>query len=415
MSTVRPFRFVRPRPDLASQLASLPYDVMNRAEAKAMAAGNPFSFLHICRSEIDLPDSVDAYAPAVYAQARQTLDRFQAEGTLIQDPVAGFCIYRQVMWGRVQTGIVGGVSVDEYQNGTIKRHELTRKDKELDRINHFDVCDANTEPIFLAYRRHAGLSKLINEWIKFHKPAYDFKTPDGITHILWPVDDPAVVKEISDSFATVPNLYIADGHHRTASGAEVCLRRRAAKPGYKGDEEFNFVMAVVFPDDDLFIMDYNRLVKDLNGLSEAEFLAQLGKVFDVKPHAGPGSFRPMQKHAFGMFLGGRWHACQAKPGTWNPADPIGSLDCAILQDNVLDPILGIKDPRTDKRIDFVGGIRGLEELERRCQNGMAVAFALCPVTMEDLFAVADADKIMPPKSTWFEPKLASGLFVHKLS
>ena len=415
MSTVRPFRFVRPRPDLASKLASLPYDVMNRAEAKAMAAGNPFSFLHICRSEIDLPDSVDAYAPAVYAQARQTLDRFQVEGTLIQDPVAGFGIYRQVMWGRVQTGIVGGVSVDEYQNGTIKRHELTRKDKELDRINHFDVCDANTEPIFLAYRRHAGLSKLINEWIKFHKPAYDFKTPDGITHILWPVDDPAVVKEISDSFATVPNLYIADGHHRTASGAEVCLRRRAAKPGYKGDEEFNFVMAVVFPDDDLFIMDYNRLVKDLNGLSEAEFLAQLGKVFDVKPHAGPGSFRPMQKHAFGMFLGGRWYACQAKPGTWNPADPIGSLDCAILQDNVLDPILGIKDPRTDKRIDFVGGIRGLEELERRCQNGMAVAFALCPVTMEDLFAVADADKIMPPKSTWFEPKLASGLFVHKLS
>lgn len=415
MAIVKPFRALRPKPEAAEKVACLPYDVMNREEAKAMASGNPLSFLHICRSEIDLPETMDPYDPTVYRQARLALDRFAAEGTLLQDPQPCFYIYRQLMWGRVQTGIVAGVSVDDYRHGIIKKHELTRKEKELDRIHHFDVCDANTEPIFLAYRRHDEISGIVNHWIKFHKPAYDFKSADGITHILWPVDDAAVVERLGHLFAGVPHLYIADGHHRTASGAEVCLRRRAAHPDYNGSEEFNRIMAVIFPDDDLFIMDYNRLVKDLNGLSSAEFLERLEEVFTVELQPGPGPFRPMQKHAFGMYLDGRWYACGAKEGTYPAGDPINSLDCAILQNLVLGPILGIQDPRTDKRIDFVGGIRGLEELERRCQKEMKVAFALCPVTMGDLFAVADAGEIMPPKSTWFEPKLRSGLFVHKLS
>ena len=315
-----------------------------------------------------------------------------------------------------ETGIVGCASVDEYASGAIKKHELTRREKELDRIEHFDACSAQTEPVFLAYRKHEGLSAIIREWIKFHKPEYDFTTEDGVTHILWPVSEPGTVEDIRKSFEEVDALYIADGHHRTASSAAVSARRRQRHPDYTGQEEFNYLMAVVFCDEDLFIMDYNRVIRDLNGLTEEEFMEKLRTSFDINPvDTIPGEgYAPRAKHEFGMYLNGRWYSATAKPGTFPAGHPIESLDCAILQANVLAPILGIDDPRTSDRIDFVGGIRGLGELERRCSGEMALAFSLYPVTMADLFRVADAGEIMPPKSTWFEPKLRSGLFIHTI-
>ncbi len=415
MATVRPFAALRPPKNLAEKVSSLPYDVMNHDEAVAMARGNAQSFLHVCRADIDTSEAL-IHAPETYAKSRENLEKFVAAGTLVRDEKPCFYIYRQMLWGRVQTGIVGCASVDEYLDGTIRKHELTRKEKELDRIEHFDACSAQTEPVFLAYRKHEGIAAVVREWIRFHRPDYDFRTDDGVSHILWKVDDDAAIAAIRDGFAEVPALYIADGHHRTASSAAVSARRRAAHPDYAGTEEFNFLMAVIFCDEDLFIMDYNRVVRDLNGLGEAEFLAKISEKFDVSPAGTPGPFAPRRKHEFGMFLGGRWYAVAARAGTFDEADPIASLDCAILQANLLAPVLGIADPRTDARIDFVGGIRGLGELERRCResgNG-AVAFALFPVTMADLFRVADAGEIMPPKSTWFEPKLRSGLFLHEI-
>ena len=415
MATVRPFAALRPPKNLAEKVSSLPYDVMNHDEAVAMARGNAQSFLHVCRADIDTSEAL-IHAPETYAKSRENLEKFVAAGTLVRDEKPCFYIYRQMLWGRVQTGIVGCASVDEYLDGTIRKHELTRKEKELDRIEHFDACSAQTEPVFLAYRKHEGIAAVVREWIRFHRPDYDFRTDDGVSHILWKVDDAAAIAAIRDGFAEVPALYIADGHHRTASSAAVSARRRAAHPDYAGTEEFNFLMAVIFCDEDLFIMDYNRVVRDLNGLGEAEFLAKISEKFDVAPAGTPGPFAPRRKHEFGMFLGGRWYAVAARAGTFDEADPIASLDCAILQANLLAPVLGIADPRTDARIDFVGGIRGLGELERRCResgNG-AVAFALFPVTMADLFRVADAGEIMPPKSTWFEPKLRSGLFLHEI-
>lgn len=415
MATVRPFAALRPPKNLAEKVSSLPYDVMNHDEAVAMARGNAQSFLHVCRADIDTSEAL-IHAPETYAKSRENLEKFVAAGTLVRDEKPCFYIYRQLLWGRVQTGIVGCASVDEYLDGTIRKHELTRKEKELDRIEHFDACSAQTEPVFLAYRKHEGIAAVVREWIRFHRPDYDFRTDDGVSHILWKVDDDAAIAAIRDGFAEVPALYIADGHHRTASSAAVSARRRAAHPDYAGAEEFNFLMAVIFCDEDLFIMDYNRVVRDLNGLGEAEFLAKISEKFDVAPAGTPGPFAPRRKHEFGMFLGGRWYAVAARAGTFDEADPIASLDCAILQANLLAPVLGIADPRTDARIDFVGGIRGLGELEHRCReygNG-AVAFALFPVTMADLFRVADAGEIMPPKSTWFEPKLRSGLFLHEI-
>jgi uncharacterized protein (DUF1015 family) len=318
-----------------------------------------------------------------------------------------------MMWGRVQTGIVGCASVDEYLNGTIKKHELTRKEKEIDRINHFDTCSTQTEPVFLAYRKHEGISATILEWIKFHKPEYEFTSDDGVTHLLWPVTDDEAIGAIRRGFEEVPVLYIADGHHRTASSAAVSAKRRTEHPDYTGEEEFNYLMAVTFCDEDLFIMDYNRVVFDLNGLNEADFLTTIGEKFHITPAALKGPHSPLAKHEFGMFLGGKWYAITAKDGTFNASHPIESLDCAILQSNLLAPVLGITDPRTSERIDFVGGIRGLAELETRAGNA-GVAFALYPVTMADLFNVADSGEIMPPKSTWFEPKLRSGLFAHEI-
>ena len=412
MATIRPFAAIRPPKQYAEQVSCLPYDVMNHSEACAMAAGNASSYLHICRADIDTSEA-EIHEPVTYGKSRDNLQDFLRKGILIREDKPCYYIYRQMMWGRVQTGIVGCASVDEYLDGTIKKHELTRKEKELDRINHFDTCSTQTEPVFLAYRKHEGISATIREWIKFHKPEYEFTSEDGVTHLLWPVTDDDAISAIRQGFTEVPVLYIADGHHRTASSAAVSAKRRAEHPEFTGEEEFNYLMAVTFCDEDLFIMDYNRVVFDLNGLSEAEFLSTIGEKFEVRPAATEAPHAPRHKHEFGMFLGGKWYSITAKAGTFDATHPIDSLDCAILQSNLLAPVLGITDPRTSERIDFVGGIRGLEELEKRAGE-TGVAFSLYPVTMDDLFNVADSGEIMPPKSTWFEPKLRSGLFAHEI-
>jgi uncharacterized protein (DUF1015 family) len=412
MATIRPFAAIRPPKEYAEQVSCLPYDVMNHSEACAMAAGNASSYLHICRADIDTSEA-EIHDPVTYEKSRENLQKFLEKGFLKREEKPCYYIYRQMMWGRVQTGIVGCASVDEYLDGTIKKHELTRKEKELDRINHFDTCSTQTEPVFLAYRKHEGISSTILEWIKFHKPEYEFTSDDGVTHLLWPVTDDEAIGAIRRGFEEVPVLYIADGHHRTASSAAVSAKRRTEHPDYTGEEEFNYLMAVTFCDEDLFIMDYNRVVFDLNGMNEADFLTTIGEKFHITPAALKGPHSPRAKHEFGMFLGGKWYAITAKDGTFNATHPIESLDCAILQSNLLAPVLGITDPRTSERIDFVGGIRGLAELETRAGNA-GVAFALYPVTMADLFNVADSGEIMPPKSTWFEPKLRSGLFAHEI-
>jgi len=414
MATVRPFMGIRPKKELASVVASLPYDVMDREEAKKMAEGNPKSFLHIVRSEIDMEDSVDIHHDSVYDKARENLDRFIDEKTIVQDQEPRLYIYRQIMNGRVQTGIVGCTSIDEYESGIIKRHEFTRPEKELDRINNFDRTDANTAPIFLSYRKNDGLNRIINDWIKFHMPEYNFTSEDDITHIVWVIDSEDTISQITEIFKGVEYLYIADGHHRTASSAKVGMKRREANPDYTGEEEFNFFLSVIFPDEDLFIMDYNRVVKDLNGLETGEFMEKAGEKFEIEKHGGQEPYKPMEKRTFGMFLGGAWYKLSAKPGTWDDTDPVDRLDVSILQKNLLEPVLGIGNPRTDQRIGFVGGIRGLKELERRVETDMAVAFSMYPTTMDDLLSIADAGMVMPPKSTWFEPKLRSGLFVHRL-
>lgn len=411
MATIRPFAALRPPKSYVEQVSSLPYDVMNHEEACQMAEGNPSSFLHICRADIDTSEAL-IHDTATYRKSRENLQEFIRKGFLVKDAAPYYYIYRQMMWGRVQTGIVGCASVDEYLDNTIKKHELTRKEKELDRINHFDTCSAQTEPVFLAYRKHEGISAAIREWIKFHKPEYDFTSEDGVTHLLWPVTDPGVIETIRRGFEEVPALYIADGHHRTASSAAVSAKRRAQHPDYTGQEEFNYLMAVTFCDEDLFIMDYNRVVTDLNGHTPEQFLAKVSEKFTLAPATPGHPYAPRTKHEFGMCLGGQWYSITAKEGTFNATHPIESLDCAILQANLLAPVLGIEDPRTSPRIDFIGGIRGLQELQDR--TGEGVAFSLYPVTMADLFHVADSGEIMPPKSTWFEPKLRSGLFVHQI-
>ena len=412
MATIRPFAALRPPKALAPLVSCPPYDVLSHAEACRLAKSNPASFLHVCRADIDTSEA-QIHDSITYDMSRKNLGELITQGCLERDKTPCFYIYRQIMWGRVQTGIVGCASVDEYLNNTIRKHELTRKEKELDRICHFDACSAQTEPVFLAYRKHDGISAIVNEWIKFHKPEYDFTSDDGVTHILWPVDAPDTIAAIRRGFEEVPTLYIADGHHRTASSAAVSAKRRAEHPDYTGDEEFNYLMAVIFCDEDLFIMDYNRVVADLNGLSESEFLARVEEKFALCPAEGEGPCPPRAAHEFGMCLGGKWYTLTAKPGSFDAAHPIESLDCSILQRNLLAPVLGIDDPRTSSRIDFVGGIRGLQELQQRAAQG-GVAFALYPVTMAELFAVADSGEIMPPKSTWFEPKLRSGLFVHEI-
>ncbi len=415
MAKVKPFKGIRPKKEFVQEVASLPYDVMSREEAKEMAKDNPWSFLHVVRSEIDLDDSVDIHSEEVYKTARKNLDKFIKEQVLNQDEKDNFYIYRQIMNGRVQTGLVACTSIDDYENNIIKKHEFTRPEKEQDRINNFDYCDANTAPIFLSYRKNDKINTIINDWIKFHMPVYNFKSDDGVTHIVWVVDDENKVEKLSNLFDRVKYLYIADGHHRTASSYKVGLKRRESNPDYTGEEEFNYFMSVIFPDDDLFIMDYNRVVKDLNGNSVEEFLSKVEEKFKIDKYRHNAPYKPLKKHTFGMYLGDEWYKLTAKEGTFDSEDPVESLDASILQSNLLKPILGVEDPRTSDKIDFVGGIRGLKELEKRVDEEMKVAFSMYPVTIKDLMKVADTGNVMPPKSTWFEPKLRSGLFVHKLS
>ncbi|WP_273323750.1 DUF1015 domain-containing protein [Vallitalea guaymasensis] len=414
MAVVRPFMGIRPSKDLVEKVASLPYDVMNRKEANEMSAGNDYSFLHVVRAEIDVDDSVDQYDKVVYETARKNLDKMIEDKILVQDESPCYYIYRQIMDGRVQTGLVGCTSIDDYMNNIIKKHEFTRPAKEVDRINNFDYCDANTAPIFLTYRKNDELNKMINDYIKFNKPIYNFTSEDDITHIVWVINGDFIIDNISRIFENTEYLYIADGHHRSASSVKVGLKRREENPDFTGEEEFNYFLSVIFPDEDLFIMDYNRVVKDLNGYTKEEFLDKVKDNFLVEEYTG-GSYRPVDKHTYGMYLDNKWYKITAKDGITNKKNIVDRLDVAILQDNLLGPILDIKDPRTDKRIDFIGGIRGLEELERRVDEGMKVAFSMYPTTIDDLMEVADTGEVMPPKSTWFEPKLRSGLFVHRLS
>jgi uncharacterized protein (DUF1015 family) len=414
MAVVRPFKAVRPVENLADKVAALPYDVMNSDEAREMVEGNPHSFLHVDKAEIDLDRSIDLYDKRVYEKASENLNRMIEDGVLIRDGKANLYIYRQVMDGRVQTGIVACTSIDDYMNNIIKKHEHTRADKEQDRINHVDYCDANTGPIFLTYRNRKEITDRVNQWTTDKKPVYDFVSEDGISHVVWVLDDENISNRISSLFAEIDYLYIADGHHRAASAVKVGKMRREANPNYSGNEEFNFFLSVLFPDNDLYVMDYNRVVKDLSGLSTDEYMLKVSEKFDVSTYEGEGQYKPSSKHTYGMYLDGKWYQLTAKEGTYSPNDPVDRLDVSILQNNLLNPILGIKDPRTDKRIDFVGGIRGLKELERRVEGGMKVAFSMFATTIEDLMAIADAGEVMPPKSTWFEPKLRSGLFIHEL-
>ncbi len=413
MAVFRPFKAVRPVPEFASQVAALPYDVMNSKEAAEMVAGKPYSFLHVDKAEIDLPDGTDLYSEQVYLKARENLDKLVSENICAQDESAKFYIYRQIMNGRSQTGLVGCVSIDDYINNIIKKHELTRADKEADRINHVDYCDANTGPIFLTYRPQAEVAAILADWCASHRPEYDFVTDDGIANTVWVIDSNDINEKIAELFAKVDYLYIADGHHRAASAVKVGLKRREQFPDYDGNEEFNYFLAVLFDCDELEIMDYNRVIKDLNGNTEAEFISKISEKFAVEP-IGEKAYKPEVAHTFGMLLGGKWYKLTAKDGTFNAADPVEALDVSILQNNLISPILGINDPRTDKRIDFVGGIRGLGELERRTNEDMCLTFSMYPTTLEELMDIADAGQIMPPKSTWFEPKLLSGLFIHKL-
>lgn len=413
MVTIKPFRALRPAPQYAARVAALPYDVMSSAEARQMVSGNPLSFLHVDRAEIDLPPETDPYAPEVYARAAANLQKLEADGILRQDTSPCLYIYRQEMNGRQQTGLVACAAIDDYLENRIKKHEFTRAEKEEDRIRHVDACNANTGPIFLTYPGRPTISAQILGWQQTHLPVYDFTEPDGVGHTVWLLDDPDLIAALEEAFAAVPSLYIADGHHRAASAVRVGQRRRQQHPAYTGAEEFNFFLAVIFPAEELTIMAYNRVLMDLAGLTEAEFLARLGEVCHVAPISPQTP--PQAPHQMSLCLPGGWYSLNIHPGLFDQADPQERLDVAILQNLVLGPILGITDPRTDKRIDFVGGIRGLAELEARVRSGAAAAFAMYPTSLFDLMAIADQGQVMPPKSTWFEPKLRSGLFIHKLS
>ncbi|MSS19133.1 DUF1015 domain-containing protein [Pseudoramibacter porci] len=412
MATIKAFRAIRPMPDKAADVAALPYDVYNRAEAREAVAGKPDSFLRVDRPETTMDPDIDLYDPAVYQQAKKNLDRLIDDHTLIQDDQKQFYLYELKMGDQVQTGLVACTSVDEYLNGTIKKHELTRSEKEQDRIHHVDVCDANTGPIFLTYRHREEIDRRVKA-IQEKEPVYAFTAEDGIRHRVWCVDDVRDIDGFVSDFGSVSALYIADGHHRAASAVKVAQMRRDAHPGYTGDEPFNYFLSVIFPDNQLAILDYNRVVKDLNGLTPEAFLDAVAKKCDVNKvkHA----YKPDRKGTFGMFLDDQWYALTIHDELVHSDDPVQSLDVSLLQEEVLSPILGIGDPRTDNRIDFVGGIRGLKELERRVHTDMTVAFSMYPTSINELMAIADAGLLMPPKSTWFEPKLRSGLFIHKLS
>ena len=414
MATIRPFMAIRPAANYAKDVAALPYDVMNSEEAREMVKDKPWSFLHVDKAEVDLPVGTNIYSPEVYAKAKENLDNRVANGVMGQDLLPNLYIYRLTMNGKSQTGLVCCTSVDEYIDGTIKKHELTRADKEADRIRHVDTLNANTGPIFLAYKENLDAKAIIDGWTASVAPVYDFVSEDGIGHTVWVIDSDTEIGMLVQSFQNVKNLYIADGHHRNASAVKVALKRREAKPDYTGEEEFNYYLSVLFAADDLYIMDYNRVVKDLNGYDTVGFLEEIGKKFIIEPYKGEGPYKPEELHTFGLYLDGKWFKMTAKEEIITD-DPVLGLDVSILQKELLEPVLAIGDPRTDKRIDFVGGIRGLKELERRVDSGeMKLAFSMFPTSMAELMDVADEGMTMPPKSTWFEPKLRSGLFIHDL-
>ena len=415
MVVVRPFKGLRPPKEIVKKLASRPYDVMNSEEAREEAKGNEYSLLHVTKAEIDLPAWTDEHSQAVYDKVVENFKAFQDKGWLVQDSEPRIYIYGQTMGERTQYGFVACTSIDDYFNGTIKKHELTRKEKEDDRMVHVNITDANVEPVFFAYPAQAELDGIIENIVKNQEPEYDFVADDGFWHHFWVIEDSDLIKKIQELFDKVPALYVADGHHRTAAAARVWLERRKEHPDYTWDEEFNYFMAVIFPDNQLKIMDYNRVVKDLNGLTSGELLSQLEKNFVVE-EKWTDEYRPNALHNFSMYLDGKWYSLTAKAWTFDDSDPIGVLDVTILSNLVLDELLWIKDLRTDKRIDFVWGLRGLWELKRRVDNWeMKVAFALYPVSMKQLIDIADTGNIMPPKTTWFEPKLRSWLVIHKLS
>ena len=415
MAVVKPFRGLRPPKSIVSDLACPPYDVMSTEEALKMSQGKEFSLLHITRSEIDLPPETDAHSEEVYKKSVSNFALWKKNGWLVQDDEPYYYIYAQTMQKRTQYGIVGCASVDDYLNGVIKKHELTRPDKEQDRMTHIRVNDANVEPVFLAYPAVKKIDRIINTITKKRAPEYDFVSEDNIGHRLWVIKDVETNSQIEKLFKEkVPFTYVADGHHRTAAAALVGKEKREKNPRHNGAEEYNYFMAVHFPDNQLRILDYNRTVRDLNGLSEEEFLAKLEKGFIIK-EKGPKTYRPRKLHNFSMYLGGKWYRLTARPHTYNDKDPIGGLDVTILTNQILAPVLDIQDLRRSKRIDFIGGIRGLGELKKRVDNGeMKVAFALYPVSMKQLITIADSGNIMPPKTTWFEPKLRSGLVIHLL-
>ncbi|MDF2941590.1 MAG: hypothetical protein K0S01_448 [Herbinix sp.] len=413
MATVKPFSCIRPQADVAHRVAALPYDVYNRMEAKQETQREPLSFLKIDRAETSFPDNVDTYDPMVYTKAKELLQRMMENGTLITDKTECYYIYELIMNGRSQTGLVACASIDDYLNNVIKKHENTREDKEIDRINHVDICNAQTGPIFLAYRAHKAISEIVAE-SKKEAPVYSFTSVDGIHHNVWRVTNEGQISAIKNAFTEIDRIYIADGHHRAASAVKVGLKRRNENPKYTGNEEFNYFLSVLFPHDELMIMPYNRSVKDLNGMQKEEFIHQIETNFEVD-FIGEVPFSPSKKASFGMYLDGNWYCLKAKDIIRNTKDPVAVLDVSLLQDYLLYPLLNIEDPRVDQRIDFIGGIRGLKELERRVADDMTVAFSMYPTSIEELFDVSDAGKLMPPKSTWFEPKLRSGLFIHKLS
>lgn len=412
MSVLKPFKAIRPKKEYAASVAALPYDVMNTQEARIAVKDNPLSFLHVDKAEIDLPEGTYLYDKQVYLKARENLDALSDKGVCIQDETENLYIYRQIMDGRAQTGVVGCASIDDYMNNIIKKHELTRADKEEDRINHVDYCDANTGPIFLTYRGNDTIDSIVAKYTA-SEAEYDFTTEDGIRNTVWVIDNKEDIDALTEAFRNIEYLYIADGHHRAASAVKVGMKRRQANPDYTGTEEFNFFLAVYFKSEDLAIMDYNRLIADYNNKTKEKLLSEIAEKFDIEKN--DGIYHPEKKHTFGMYIDNEWYKLTAKDGTFDENDPVDRLDVSILQKNVITPVFGIEDPRTDKRIDFVGGIRGLGELERRCTIDMQIAFSMYPTTLDDLMDIADAEKIMPPKSTWFEPKLLSGLFIHKLS
>jgi len=413
MAKVKPFKGVRPPKSMVEEVVSRPYDVLNSEEARAEAEGNPKSLYHIIKPEIDFAPGFDEHDPAVYKKAVENFHKFQENGWLVQDSKENYYIYAQTMDGRTQYGFVVAAWVNDYMEGRIKKHELTRRDKEEDRMKHVRVNNANIEPVFFAFPDNKGLQEIIDK-VTAGTPEYDFVAPDGFGHTFWVIDDEATIKKITEEFAAIPNLYIADGHHRSAAAALVGAEKAKNNPNHKGDEEYNYFLAVAFPASHLKIIDYNRVVRDLNGLTPAEFLAKVEKNFKVEKK-GKEIYHPNALHNFALYLDGEWYSLTAKEGTYNDQDPIGVLDVTVSSDLILRDILGITDLRSDKRIDFVGGIRGLEELQRRVDSGeMKMALALYPVTMDQLINIADTGNIMPPKTTWFEPKLRSGLIIHKL-